>query len=83
MCFFQRFVAQEGRQAGSLKRAGAEPCGQRRNEQLHAPVAQSTLPSQNEQNTAPSDHFLKLTCTKQTMFGPLLEVTTSKNCTPL
>ena len=28
-------------------------------------------------------HILKSKCTKHCMFGPLLEVTMSKNCTPL
>ena len=33
-------------------------------EKLHAVVARSTFPSQNVQNTACSDHFLKLRCWK-------------------
>ena len=33
-------------------------------EKLHAAVARSTFPSQNVQNTAFSDHFLKLRCGK-------------------
>ena len=69
-------------------------------EKLHAAVARSTFSSENVQNTAFSDHFLKLRCwkiarccgekhilkskcTKHLSFGPLLEVTMSKNCTPL
>ena len=114
-----------------VKAAGAESCGQRRNqnctplwreahfevkmqknsgvwstfwscdvEKLHAAVARSAFWSQNAQDTACSDHFLKLRCgkiacrcgekriskskcTKHVSFGPLLEVTLSKNCTPL
>ena len=57
--FFPTIRSSGGSTSRLAKAAGAEPCGQRRNEQLHAPVpvARSTLPSQNEQNTAPSDHF--------------------------
>ena len=39
------------------KAAGAEPCGQMRDEKLHAVVAQSTFPSQNVQNTSAPEHF--------------------------
>ena len=69
-------------------------------EKLRAAVARSAFASQNVQNTAFSEHFLKLRCwkmarrcgekhilkskcTKHLSFGPLLEVTMSKNCTPL
>ena len=48
---FQWFVAPEGRKVGSLRRRGAEPCCQVREEQLHAVVARSTFPSQNAQET--------------------------------
>ena len=50
------------------KAAGAESCGQRRNQKLHAAVARSTFSSENVQNAACSDHF---------------EVEMLKNCTPL
>ena len=46
------------------KAAGAEPCGQMRDEKLHAVVARSTFGSQNVQNTPGSDHFWKLRCRK-------------------
>ena len=46
------------------KAAGAEVAVERRNEKLHAAVARSTFSSQNVQNTAFSDHFLKLKCGK-------------------
>ena len=46
------------------KAAGAEPCGQMRDEKLHAVVARSTFPSQNVQNTSGSEHFWKLRCRK-------------------
>ena len=45
-----------------VKAAGAESCGQRRNQKLHAAVARSTFSSENVQNTSASDHFLKLRC---------------------
>ena len=46
------------------KAAGAEPCGQMRDEKLHAAVARRTFPSQNVQNTTCSDHFWQLRCLK-------------------
>ena len=39
------------------KAAGAEPCGQIRDEKLHTVVARSTFRSQNVQNTSASEHF--------------------------
>ena len=45
-----------------VKAAGAESCGQRRNQKLHAAVARSTFSSENVQNTSAPDHFLKLRC---------------------
>ena len=64
IAFFQWFVAPEGRKVGSLKAASAEPCGQMRNEKLHAVVARSTFPSQHLRSTPFSDHFWKLWCRK-------------------
>ena len=46
------------------KAAGAEVAAQSRQEKLHAAVARSTFSSQNVQNTAGSDHFLKVRCGK-------------------
>ena len=46
------------------KVVGAETCGQRRNEKLHAAVAQSPLSSQKVQNTPCSAHFWKFGCRK-------------------
>ena len=45
-----------------VKAAGAESCGQRRNQKLHAAVARSTFPSQNVKKLTVSEHFLKLRC---------------------
>ena len=47
-----------------VKAAGAESCGQRRNQKLHAAVARSTFPSQNVKKLTVSEHFLKLRCWK-------------------
>ena len=47
-----------------VKAAGAESCGQRRNQKLHAVVARSTFSSQNVQSTSGSEHFLKFRCRK-------------------
>ena len=46
------------------KAAGAVSCLQRRNEKLHAAVAESTFPSQNAKKLTGSRHFLKLRCGK-------------------
>ena len=59
----------EGSQSRLAKAAGAEPCGQMRDEKLHAVVARSTCPSQK--------------CIQHTSVGPLLEVEMLKKCTPL
>ena len=53
-----------GSKSRLAKAAGAEPCGQMRDEKLHAVVARSTFPSRNVQNTPTSDHFWKLRCRK-------------------
>ena len=53
-----------GSKSRLAKTAGAESCGQRRNEKLHAAVARSSFSSQNVQNTPGPDHFLKLVCGK-------------------
>ena len=50
------------------KAAGAEPCGQMRDEKLH---------------TVGAKHMSKPKCTKHTNVGPLLEVVMSKKRTPL
>ena len=47
-----------------VKAAGAESCGQRRNQKLHAAVARSTIFNQNVPLATCSDHFLKLRCGK-------------------
>ena len=47
-----------------VKAAGAEVGAPRRNQKLHAAVAKSTFASQNVQNTACLDHFVKFRCRK-------------------
>ena len=47
-----------------VKAAGAESCGQRRNQELHAVVARSTFSSQNAKKLTVSDHFSKFRCGK-------------------
>ena len=79
----------------SKQAAGAESCGQRRNQKLRATVARSAFLSENVQNTCGSEHFLKFRCrkiarcgekhmceskcTKYECFGALFEVLMSKN----
>ena len=62
-CVFP-MICGSGGSKSRLAKAGAEPCGQMRDEKLHAVVARSTFPSQNVQNTPASDHFWKLRCRK-------------------
>ena len=45
-----------------VKAAGAESCGQRRNQKLHAAVVRSAFSSENVQNTSAPERFLKLRC---------------------
>ena len=70
--FFPMICGSGGSKGNLAKAAGAEPAGQRRDEQMHAVVARSTFPSQNDSK-----------CTKHTMLRPLLEVELSKKCTLL
>ena len=49
-----------GSKSRLAKAAGAEPCGQMRDEKLHAVVARSTCPSEKAKNTSRSEHFWKL-----------------------
>ena len=63
-CVFPVICGSGGSKSRLAKVAGAEPCGQMRDEKLHAVVARSTFPTQNVQNTPASDHFWKLRCRK-------------------
>ena len=62
--FFPMICGSGGLKSRLAKAAGAEPCGQMRDEKLHAVVARSAIPSQSVQNTSPSEHFWKLRCRK-------------------
>ena len=61
---FSMICGWAGSKSNLGKAAGAEVGVERRNENLHAAVARSSFSSQNVQNTASSDHFLKLRCGK-------------------
>ena len=64
-CVFLMICGSGGSKSRLAKAAGAGPCGQMRDENLHAIVARSKFPSQNVQNTTCSeDHFWKLRCRK-------------------
>ena len=94
-CVFSMIRVSGESKSRLVKAAGAESCGQRRNQKLQAAVARSTFSIENVQNTTFSDHFLKFRCPKiarrcgekhifkHVRFGPLFEVPMSKNCTPL
>ena len=56
-CVFSLICGSAGSKSRLAKAAGAEPCGQMRDEKLYAVVARSTFRSQNVQNTPWSDHF--------------------------
>ena len=56
-CVFPMFCGPRGSESRLAKAAGAETCGQMRNEKLHAVVARSTFGSKHVQNTPFSDHF--------------------------
>ena len=55
--FFPMICGSGGSKSRLAKAAGAEPCGQMRDEKLHAFEARSTFPSQNSQNTSASERF--------------------------
>ena len=63
-CFFPMICGSGGLKSSLPEAAGAEPCGQMREEKLHIVVARSTFPSQNAQSTPLSDHFWKWRCRK-------------------
>ena len=63
-CAFPMICGSGGSKSRLAKAAGAEPCGQMRDEKLHAVVARSTFRSQNVRNTPTSHHIWKLRCRK-------------------
>ena len=56
-CVFQRICGSGGSKSRLAKAAGAEPCGQMRDEKLHAVVAPSKFESEKAKNTSRSEHF--------------------------
>ena len=56
-CVFPMICGSGGSKSRLAKAAGAGPCGQMRDEKLHAVVAQSTFPIQNAQSTSASELF--------------------------
>ena len=56
-CVFQRICGSGGSKSRLAKAAGAEPCGQMRDEKLHAVVAPSKFESEKTKNTSRSEHF--------------------------
>ena len=77
---FPMICGSGGSKSRLAQAAGAEPCGQMRDEQLHAVVARSTFPSQNAQSTPCSDHFWKLRCRKSVCRCAAKQISKSK-CT--
>jgi len=74
------FRGSGGSKSRLAKAAGAEPCGQMRDEKLHIDVAWRTFPSQNVQKTPGSDHFWKLRCSKSARRCGAKQISKSK-CT--
>ena len=64
-CVFPMICGSGGSKSRLAKAAGAEPCGQMRDEKLHVVVARNTFPSKNVQNTRGADHFWQLRCRKR------------------
>ena len=56
-CVFPMICGSRGSKSRLAKAAGAGPCGQMRDEKLHAVVAQNTFPIQNVQCTSASELF--------------------------
>ena len=56
-CVFTMICGSGGSKSRLAKAAGAEPCGQMRDDKLHAVVARSTFPSQNVHNTSAPENF--------------------------
>ena len=61
---FPMICGSGGSKSRLAKAAVDEPCGQMRDEKLHAVVTRNTYPSENVQNTPFSDRFWTLSCRK-------------------
>ena len=63
-CVFSMIRVSGQSKSRPVKAAGAESCGPRRKQKLHAAVAKSTFGSENVQNMTCSEHFCKFRCQK-------------------
>ena len=63
-CVFSMIRVSGQSKSRAVKAAGAESCGQRINQKLHAAVVKSTFGRENVQNTVASQRFLKFRCRK-------------------
>ena len=86
--FFQWFVAPEGRKVGSLKRRVRSHLARREIKNCTllwrgAHFQVKMYKAHHGRTTFGAKHISKWKCTKHTMLKPLLEVATSKKCTPL
>ena len=63
-CVFPMICGSGGSKSRLAKAAGAEPCGEMIDEQLHPVVVRSTFASEKAKNTSALDHFWKLRCRK-------------------
>ena len=63
-CVLPTICGSRGSKSRLAKAAGAEPCGQMRDEQLHAVVARSTFASEKAKSTSRSEHFGSFRCRK-------------------
>ena len=63
-CVFSMIPVSGQSKSRPVKAAGAESCGQRRNQKLHAAVAKNTFGSENAKKLTVSEHFLKFWCWK-------------------
>ena len=63
-CVFPMMCGSGGSKSRLAKVAGAEPCGQMRDEKLHAVVARSTFGSKKAKNNSRAEHFWKVRCRK-------------------
>ena len=86
-CVFPMMCGSEASKSRLAKAAGVEPCGQMRDEKLHAVVARSTFRSQHVKNTTCANHFWKLRCRKSARRYSAKHISKSKctkhTCTPL
>ena len=85
-CVFPMICGSGGSKSRLAKATGAEPCGQMRDEKLHAVVARSTpskLRCRKSGRRCGAKHIWKSKRAKHTTSITLLEVEMFKKCTPL